>query len=321
METRRLGKSDLEITPIGCGSWAIGGGEWEFGWGKQDDEESVRAIQAALEAGINWIDTAPAYGLGRSEEVVGKTVKDWSGKKPYIFTKCSMVWGEDRKIGHSLKAESLRKEVEASLRRLQVEAIDLYQIHWPNPDEEIEEGWHALAKMQQEGKLRYLGVSNFNVAQIKRAQAIAPVTSIQPPYSMIKRDAEAQILPYARQQDIGVLAYSPMQSGLLTGKMTRERVEKLPDNDWRKDGDAFKEPNLTRNLEVARRIGEIGARHKISAAEVAIAWVLNNPAITGAIVGVRRPDQVKGIQGAFDFRLNAEELREIEAFLPHKVNR
>ncbi len=311
MQTRQLGKSDLFITPIGFGSWAIGGSGYAFAWGAQDDNESVAAIQRAVDLGINWIDTAAVYGLGHSEEVVGKALKG-RANRPYVFTKCERVWDAQGKISGNLKADSLRQQLEASLRRLQTDVIDLYQVHWPQPDEDIEEGWSALAKLQAEGKVRSIGVSNFSVEQMRRAQAIAPITSLQPPYSLLRREIEQEILPFCAEQQIGVIVYSPMASGLLTGKMTRERIASLPDDDWRKHDTPFREPQLTRNLDVAQVLRDIGERHGRSAAEVAIAWTLRQPAVTGAIVGGRRPEQVEEIIGAADFRLSEEELDEIE---------
>jgi aryl-alcohol dehydrogenase-like predicted oxidoreductase len=301
------------ITPIGFGAWAIGGGGWEFAWGAQDDSDSIAAIHEALDAGINWIDTAAVYGLGHSEEVVARALRGIN-KRPYVFTKCSMVWNENREIGHSLKADSIWRECEASLRRLRVETIDLYQIHWPDPDAEIEEGWATLAALQAEGKVRHIGVSNFNVAQLKRAQAIAPITSLQPRYSLLHREIEAEILPFARRENIGVIAYSPMASGLLTGAMTRERIAGLAADDWRKRHADFQEPQLSRNLKLVSLLRTIGKRHGHTPAEVAVAWVLHNPAVTGAIVGARRPDQVRGVVGATDVRLSRQELADIEAF-------
>lgn len=312
MQTRQLGNSDMQITPIGFGAWALGGGG-QWGWGPQNDTESSAAIHHALESGINWIDTAPAYGRGRSEEVVGRTLKGRSNH-PYLFTKCSLIWDEQGNDGVSLKADSLRREVEASLRRLQVETIDLYQIHWPNPDEDIEEGWRTLAEIQKSGKVRYIAVSNFSVSQMERARAIAPITSLQPPYSLLERHVESEILPYCEAHGIGVIAYSPMASGLLTGKMTRERIQNLPDDDWRKRGDWFREPALTHNLALVDKLGEIGQRHGRTPGEVAIAWTLRLPAVTAAIVGLRRPDQVDGVIGAMDFRLSATEIAELETF-------
>lgn len=313
MIKRKLGNSDLSITPIGIGSWAIGGGGWKFAWGSQDDNESISAIRRGLEKGINWIDTAAIYGMGHSEEMVAKALEGVS-ERPYVFTKCERRWHADGTIYPSLKAESVRKECEDSLRRLKVDAIDLYQVHWPEPEEEIEEGWTEMAKLQREGKVRWIGVSNFNVEQIKRAQKIAPVTSLQPPYSLLRRGIEAEILPYVRSQNIGVIVYSPMLSGMLTGKMTRERAANFQQDDWRRNNAEFQEPKLSRNLELAELLRKIGQRHGRTPGEVAIAWTLNNPAVTAAIAGVRRPDQVDGIAGALEFRLTAEEIAAIERF-------
>jgi aryl-alcohol dehydrogenase-like predicted oxidoreductase len=313
-ETRVLGNSDLRLTPIGYGAWAIGGGNWEFAWGAQDDNESLRTIERALDSGINWIDTAAIYGLGHSEEIVGRALKG-RAQKPLVFTKCSMRWDGDRKIYRSLKAASLQEEVEGSLRRLGVDAIDLYQIHWPNPEDEIEEGWETLAKFQAEGKVRYIGVSNFSVAQMKRAQKIAPITSLQPPYSLLNRKVEAEVVPFCLENQIGVINYSPMVSGLLTGKMTAERVRNLPEDDWRKRSPNFQLPKLERNLELAALLGEIGREHGVEAGVVAVAWTLRNPAITAAIVGARRPDQVDGVIPAATFRLSEAEARRIEEWL------
>jgi aryl-alcohol dehydrogenase-like predicted oxidoreductase len=314
MEKRILGKSDLVITRLGVGAWAIGGGGWDFGWGSQDDSHSIVAIHAALDAGINWIDTAAVYGLGHSEEVVARALEGRS-PRPYVFTKCSMVWGADRKIGHSLKAASIARECEASLRRLKVETIDLYQIHWPDPDPDIEEGWMELARLKEQGKVRWIGVSNFDAEQMKRAAAIAPITSLQPSYSLLRRDIEASALPYAAQHGIGVIVYSPMASGLLSGAMTRERIAAMPPDDWRGRHSNFREPLLSRNLRIACLLREIGGRHGRSAGEVAIAWTLKNPAVTAAIVGVRNPQQVDGIAGAADLDLSAREVSEIEEAL------
>src|SRR5271167_3016269 len=278
MKTKRLGNSDLFITPVGFGAWAIGGSGWEFAWGAQDDRDSIAAIREGLDAGINWIDTAAVYGLGHSEEIVARALEGMSNR-PYVFTKCSMVWDERRQIGHSLKADSIRRECEASLRRLRVDAIDLYQIHWPDPDMDIEEGWVTLAALKKEGKVRNIGVSNFNVAQLRRAQAIAPITSLQPRYSLIHREIEEEILPFAAREPIGVIAYSPMASGLLTGTMSRERIERLPADDWRRNNRDFQEPLLSRNLRLVSLLRTIGVRHGRTPAEVAVAWVLHNPAV------------------------------------------
>jgi aryl-alcohol dehydrogenase-like predicted oxidoreductase len=313
MKTRTLGNSDLDITSIGFGAWAIGGGDWEFGWGDQDDADSIAAIHRALERGINWIDTAAIYGLGHSEEVVAKALASWHGDRPYIFTKCGMIWDDKRQVGYSLKAASIRKECENSLRRLRVETIDLYQIHWSADDlAETEEGWTTLAKLQEEGKVRWIGVCNFNMEELRRAQAIAPITSLQPPYSLIRRDIENEVLPYCQQNGIGVIAYSPMASGLLTGAMTRERAAALPEKDWRSKNPEFKEPKLSKNLALVERLRTIGKRHGRSPGEVAIAWTLRLPEVTGAIVGARNAKQVDGIVGGAELQLTDVEIRELE---------
>jgi aryl-alcohol dehydrogenase-like predicted oxidoreductase len=313
--TRQLGNSDLHLTPIGYGAWAIGGGNWEFGWGAQDERESLAAIERALDRGLNWIDTAAVYGLGHSEEVVGKALKQHRGAKPLVFTKCSMRWFPDRKIYRSLKAGSLQEEIENSLRRLCVDTIDLYQIHWPNPEDELEEGWETLARFKEQGKVRYIGVSNFSVEQMKRVQQIAPITSLQPPYSLLNRSVEKEILPFCRENHIGVINYSPMVSGLLTGKMTAERVLNLPEDDWRKRSANFQSPKLERNLALVELLREIGKPHGVEPGVVAIAWTLRNPAITAAIVGARRPDQVDGVLPAATFRLSDSETLRIESWL------
>jgi len=313
MQTKRLGTSDLNITPIGVGAWAMGGAGWAFSWGPQDDDESIAAIHAALDGGLNWIDTAAIYGLGHSEEVVARALKGRS-PKPFVFTKCERIWNEKREIGKSLKADSIRRELEASLRRLQLDTIDLYQIHWPEPEEDLEEGWGAMAQLQKEGKVRWIGVSNFNADQMRRIQAIAPINSLQPPYSIISPEIEDSILPYAQANHIGVIVYSPMKSGLLSGAMTRERVASLPADDFRRRNPHFQEPRLTRNLQLADLLGAIGKRHGRTAGEVAIAWTLRHPAVTAAIVGMRSPKQVAGVIGAAQFRLSPEDIVEIESF-------
>ena len=313
MQTRQLGKTDLFITPLGFGSWAVGGGGWQFGWGSQDDRESIAAINRALDRGINWIDTAAVYGLGHSEEIVARALKGRT-ELPYIFSKCSMVWDEHGTISHSLKRDSLRREVENSLRRLQVEAIDLYQIHWPNPDIDIEEGWSTLSQLKREGKVRNIGVSNFNVQQLQRAMAIDRVDTLQPPYSLIHPDVEDGILPFCEKNQIGVIVYSPMMSGLLSGRMTQERINDFPEDDWRKHNPEFQEPRLYRNLWLAELLKNIGRHHGLSAGEIAIAWTLRNSGVTGAIVGGRSPDQVDGIVGAADFRLSEDEIDGIDRF-------
>ena len=313
MQTKQLGNSDLKITALGIGAWAMGGGGWQFAWGPQDDNESIAAIHRALDRGINWIDTAAVYGLGHSEEVVARALVR-RATKPYVFTKCERVWNEQRQISGSLKAASLRREVEGSLRRLKLDVIDLYQIHWPEPDRDLEEGWSTLADLKQEGKLRWIGVSNFNVAQLKRCLAIAPITSLQPPYSMISPEVEEEVLPFCQQHGIGVIVYSPMKSGLLTGKMTRERVAALPEDDFRRRAPAFQEPQLTRHLALAEKLREIAQRHGRTTSEVALAWTLRHPAVTGAIVGMRSPAQADGVIGAMNFRLTAVEVAEIASF-------
>ncbi len=311
---RTLGNSDLQLTPIGLGAWAIGGGNWGFGWGPQDDNDSIAAIHRALDLGINWIDTAASYGLGHSEDVVGRALKSTS-HKPYVFTKCSVRWHEDRSLYASLKAASLAEELESSLRRLGVETIDLYQIHWPDPESEIEEGWKALARFRQQGKIRWIGVSNFSAEQMLRIQKIAPITSLQPPYSMLRRAVEEKVLPFAQENGIGVINYSPMVSGLLTGKMTAARVAAMPDNDWRRKGIEFNEPRLSRNLRLAEQLREIGQGHNVGTGVVATAWTLHHPAITAAIVGGRSAQQVEEMAPALEFRLSEEEFARINAFL------
>ena len=311
MRTKQLGNSDLKISSIGIGAWAMGGGGWQWSWGPQRDDESIAAIHEALDGGVNWIDTAAVYGLGHSEEVVARALKSWP-YKPYIFTKAERIWDEEGNISGSLKAASIRRELENSLLRLQVDVIDLYQIHWPDPDEDIEEGWGEMLRLQKEGKVRYVGVSNFNVEQMKRALAIGPITSLQPPYSLIARDAEKTILPFAKDNDIGVIVYSPMYSGLLTGAMTRARIDSLAKDDWRRQDGNFQEPRLSHNLRLAQLLRDIGSRHSASAGEVAIAWTLTNPAVTAAIVGMRNPKQVQGVLGASDLALTNAELEEIE---------
>ena len=319
MTLRTLGQSDLRMTPIGIGAWAIGGGTWEFGWGPQDDDESIAAIHAGLDRGINWIDTAAAYGLGHSETVVGRAIKGLS-TPPYIFTKCSLIWTQSGKVMHNLQAGSIRREAESSLKRLEVDTIDLYQIHWPawsgHPESaspgSIEEAVGALAKLKAEGKIRHIGVSNFNAQQMQRALQVAPITSLQPPYSLLAPEIETSILPFARQHQIGVIVYSPMASGLLTGSMTRERIAALPEDDWRKHSPNFQEPLLTRNLRLVERLRAIGQRYNATPGEVAIAWTLRNPAVTGAIIGVRSANQVSGIAEAANVKLSANDVLEIE---------
>lgn len=313
MKTRRLGNSDLDITPLGFGAWAIGGGDWAFAWGKQNDEDSIAAIRETLDLGINWIDTAPVYGLGHSEEVVARALAGLP-RKPLIFTKCGRIWDEQRQVGKRLTAASIRAECEASLRRLRVDRIDLYQIHWPEPDEDVEEGWAEVSRLKSEGKVRWIGVSNFSVSQLERARAIAPVTSLQPPYSLLRREIEPEILPYCRRHGIGVLAYSPMASGLLTGVWTRERHAGLPEDDWRKHKNPlFQEPRFSQALGAVETLRRVAARHGTSPGAIALAWVLVNPAVTAAIVGARRAGQLPELVAAAELVLSAADIAEIEA--------
>lgn len=326
MTLRTLGQTDLRITPIGVGAWAIGGGKWEFGWGRQDDQQSLAAIRAALENGVNWVDTAAVYGLGHSETVVGEAVKGLTGR-PYVFTKCSLVWDQSGNISHNLQAASIRREAEASLRRLKIDAIDLYQIHWPawkgNPESaspgSIEEAVGTLAQLKTEGKIRHIGISNFDTAQMRRALGVAPIASLQPQYSLVSTDAESSTLPLALTHNIGVIVYSPMGSGLLSGAMTRERIAAFPDDDWRKRSANFQEPLLSRNLRLVETLRAIGRRHNATPGEIAIAWTLRNPAVTGAIVGVRSPEQASGVVGAANVHLYDHDLFEIERELTLKA--
>jgi aryl-alcohol dehydrogenase-like predicted oxidoreductase len=324
MKTRQLGNSDLHITPIGIGAWAIGGGSWEFGWGKQEDADSIAAIHEGVNRGMNWIDTAAVYGLGHSEEVVGRALHSLIPQnRPFVFTKCSLVWNDRREIAHNLQAASIRREAEASLRRLQMDRIDVYQIHWPTwkgrPENEtpgsIEEAVRTMADLQREGKIRHIGLSNFSPAQIQRAQAIANIVCLQPKYNLLSRGVEKDLLPFAQKSGIGVIVYSPMGSGMLTGAMTRERIAAFPADDWRRGTPDFKEPLLTKNLQLVDRLKEIGKRHDRGAGEVAIAWTLRNPAVTGAIVGVRKSEQVRGVIGAADLELTPADVAEIDSAL------
>jgi aryl-alcohol dehydrogenase-like predicted oxidoreductase len=314
MKFRRLGFTQLELSTVGLGTWAIGGGDWQYGWGPQDDADSIATIQRAIDLGVNWLDSAAVYGLGHSEEIVGQAVKGMH-EKPLIATKCSLRWGEDRVVYNSLKKDSIRFEAEQSLQRLQVDTIDLYQIHWPNPEPDIEAGWGEIARLVQEGKIRYAGVSNFNIEQLQRIQPIHPVASLQPPYSMLRRNIEADLLDYCRQNEIGVVVYSPMQKGLLAGKITRERVENFPEDDNRSRDRMFDEPQLSINLELVERLSQVAARRGISMAQLAIAWVLRRPEVTSAIVGGRRPDQIEETVRAGDVELAQAEIEEIDHLL------
>lgn len=311
MKTALLGNSDLNITRIGVGAWAMGGAGWSFGWSHQDDKDSIQAIHAALDSGVNWIDTAAIYGLGHSEEVVRKAISQWSGSKPYVFTKCERVWNEQGELGKSLDPTSLRNECEASLKRLGVDVIDLYQIHWPEPECDIERGWQTLLDLQKQGKVRWIGVSNFNVSQLQRIQSLGAVTSLQPPYSLVRPEVQAEILPYVHRNNIGVIAYSPMGSGLLTGKMTRERIAQLPADDWRTKSANFQEPLLSKNLRIAAQVSAIAERTGQHPGVIAISYVLKHPAITGAIVGFRNATQVKELQGALTFELDDADYAEL----------
>jgi len=313
MQKRELGNTGMQITPVGFGSWAIGGDNWQFGWGSQDDGDAIAAIERAVELGINWIDTAAVYGLGHSEELVAKAVAGMKDR-PWIFTKCSLVWDARRQMSSSLKADSIRRECEASLKRLNVDAIDLYQIHWPNPEADLEEGWQEMARLKEEGLVCHIGVSNFSVDQLRRIIPIAPVATLQPPYSMLRPAIEQTLLPFCLEQNIGVIVYSPMLSGMLSGAMTRERAANFSADDWRRNNKEFQEPRLSANLELVELLKQIGAPYGRSAGEVAIAWTLRHPAVTGAIVGGRNAAQVEGIIGAAEFRLGMDEVERITQF-------
>jgi len=315
MQKKQLGNSDLNITSLGFGAWAIGGAGWEFSWGPQDDKKSIEAIHRALELGINWIDTAAVYGCGHSEEVVAKALNEWRDEKPYIFTKCVLRWDNNGKVFQNYKPESLSQECEDSLRRLNTDVIDLYQLHWPPDKNEalIDGAWEMMARLKDEGKVRWIGVSNFNIEQMKRALKINPITSLQPPYSLINRNIEAEILPFCKEQNIGVIVYSPMASGLLTGAMTRERIENLSAEDWRLRWEEFKEPKITKNLGLAEKLKKIGKTHNATAGEIAISWTLKHPAVTGAIVGARSAAQVDGVMNVRSFKLDEDEVNELEA--------
>jgi aryl-alcohol dehydrogenase-like predicted oxidoreductase len=314
MQTRKLGNSDLHITPVGFGAWAIGGAGYDFGWGAQQEDDSIAAIHRALELGVNWIDTAAVYGLGHSEKVVARALKEWRGQRPYIFTKCVLHWDAEGHISKVHRRDSILRECEDSLRRLETDVIDLYQIHWPpdNDGTELEESWQALVDLQKQGKVRWIGVSNYNVDQIRCIEKIAPVTSDQPPYSLLRRKIEADLLLYCEQRGIGVIIYSPMLSGMLTGGMTRERALSLPADDWRSKNPEFREPRLSKNLELVERLRAVGKRYNRAPGEVAIAWVLRNPAVTGAIVGSRNAKQAEGVMRAGELRLTTQDVAEIE---------
>ena len=314
MHARKLGDSDMHITPVGYGAWAVGGSGWDFAWGAQDDADSIGAIHRSLELGVNWIDTAAVYGIGHSEEIVGRALREWKGHRPYVFTKCSMRWDKNGRVTKVHSAASIRQECEDSLRRLQADVIDLYQIHWPPEDDGhgLEESWSTLAALKKEGKVRWIGVSNFDVPQLRRAEKIAPATSVQPPYSLIRRRIESEILPYCERCGIGVIVYSPMASGLLTGAMTRERAANLPEDDWRRSSPEFREPRLSENLQLVERLRNVAARHGTAPGAIAIAWTLRLPAVTGAIVGARNAKQAEGVMRAGEIKLTPQDITEIE---------
>ncbi|MCC6509167.1 MAG: aldo/keto reductase [Pirellulaceae bacterium] len=314
MQTKRLGNTDLDLTRIGLGTWAIGGGNWKFAWGPQDANESIQAIHRALDLGINWIDTAPVYGLGNCEEVVGQALAGLKNR-PIVATKCGRCWDENRQIVIRIKRESILAEVEDSLRRLRIDVIDLYQIHWPQPDEDIEEAWEAVNSLIKSGKVRYAGVSNFSREQLMRIGKIAPVASLQPPYSMLVRGIETDLLPYCGENNIGVVVYSPMQKGLLTGKVTRQWIDQLAADDHRRNDPQFNEPKLSHNLAIVDGLKLIAARHGKTAAQLAIAWTLRRPEVTAAIVGARRPDQVDELIGAGDWQLTEQDIADVEKLL------
>jgi len=316
LPTRPLGSSGFQITTVGFGSWAVGGGGWSFGWGPQDDAESIASMRHAIELGVNWIDTAAVYGLGHSEEVVGKLLRELpASQHPLIFTKCGLTWDAAdpmKPAQRILKPESIRRECEASLRRLGVERIDLYQFHWPDETgTPVEDSWGAMVKLIEEGKIRAAGVSNFNVHLLERCEKIRRVDSLQPPFSMINRAAAKELLPWCKSHNTGVICYSPMQSGILTDGFSAERVVKLASDDWRRRSPEFREPALGRNLALRDALRPIAARHGVSVSSVAVAWVLSWPGVSGAIVGARTPAQVDGWIQAATLQLTQDDLAEI----------
>jgi len=316
MQKRQLGNTDLKLTTVGLGTWAMGG-PWQFGWGPQDDDEAIAAIIKALELGINWIDAAPAYGLGHSEELIKKALEQ-TNAKPIIATKCGLLWNEKKEKVPCLKAESIREECHASLKRLNIDVIDLYQMHWPEPEEDLEQGWEEMAKLKDEGKVRYIGVSNCNVEQLKRIAKIARPVSLQPPYSMLHREVEEELLGYCAENNMGVVAYSPMQRGLLTGKFNQERLSGLALDDHRRRSPDFHEPKFTATLQLVDQLRPIAERNGRTLAQLAIAWVLRRPENTAAIVGARRPSQIEETAPASDFKLSKEDIEEIEELLAER---
>ncbi len=317
MQKRKLGDTDMPLTTVGLGTWAMGG-PWQFGWGPQDDEEALAAILAALDRGINWIDTAPAYGLGHSEELVGQALRQ-TKHRPYIATKCGLLWNDRKEKVPCLRPESIRQECHASLKRMGIETIDLYQMHWPDPDEEIERAWEEMARLVDEGKVRYIGVSNYNVAQLERIRRIHPPASLQPPYSMLHREAEEELLPYCAQHHMGVVVYSPMQRGLLTGKFSHERLAALAPDDHRRRHPDFREPRFSATLELVEQLKKIARRHRRTCSQLAISWVLRRREVTAAIVGARRPDQIEETVQASGWNLREDDVEEIERLLAEKL--
>lgn len=314
MKTRKLGWTDLELSTIGLGTWAHGGEGWKFSWGYQDDKESIATIIYGCEKGINWIDTAAVYGLGHSEEVLGKAIKELQ-ERPIIATKCTRVWDKSGNITGSLKKESIYKEVEASLKRLNIDVIDLYQMHWPDPELDIEEGWSAMAELVEEGKIRYAGVSNFNINQLDRIKNIHPIASLQPPYSILKRDIEKDLLGYCAANRIGIIVYSPLQKGLLTGKFSKKLISDLPKDDHRHNDPLFQEPQLTINIKFVEKLSQNAENNKITVAQLSLAWVLRNKEITSAIVGARHPNQIDETMKASDIILSKEDINTIDNIL------
>jgi aryl-alcohol dehydrogenase-like predicted oxidoreductase len=320
LTTRQLGSTDLELTTVGFGAWAIGGGGWAYGWGPQDDDASVAAILHAVDRGVNWIDTAAIYGLGHSEEVVGRALRELpAAERPFVFTKGGMVHDPARPFAeprHNLEPASIRREVEGSLRRLGVERIDLYQFHWPDKTgTPIEESWGEMARLVDEGKVRAVGVSNFDVALLERAEAVRHVDSVQPPFSLIRRDAGADVIPWAAAHNTGVIVYSPMQSGILTDTFSAKRLAAMADDDWRRRSAEFVEPRLSRNLALRDALRPVAYRNGTSVSAAAVAWTLAWPGVTGAIVGARDAVQVDGWVDAATLRFSAEDLGEIVSAL------
>lgn len=313
MQERRLGKTDLVLTTVGLGTWAMGG-PWEFGWGPQDDDEAVGAITAAIDAGINWIDTAPAYGLGHSEELIAKALKK-TDHKPIIATKCGILWNDKKEKISCLKKESIRTECHNSLRRLKLDVIDLYQMHWPDPEEDVEQAWEEMLKLRDEGKVRYLGVCNFKVEQLERIRKIEPAVSLQPPYNMLRRGIEDELLDYCAKHEMGVVAYSTMQRGLLTGKFSPQRLASLAPDDHRRRSPDFREPQFSAALELVEQLKKIAERNDRTCAQLAISWVLRRPEVTSAIVGARRPSQIIETAPASDWNLSKKDIEEIEKLL------